>query len=236
MTGYQGKFPEVPFAGKGSYGAQAEPKAAYAAMVSRLDRDIQRVIDLLKQKRILNNTLIIFISDNGAHKEGGNDPDFFDSNGPYRGYKRDLYEGGIRTPFIAYWPSVIQPGSKSSLVSAFWDFLPTVCDLINVPVPKDIDGISFLPTLNGKGIQNKHESLYFEFHEQGGKQAIIKDGWKLLHLNVNNPAKLQVELYHFSEDIAEQNNVAAKFPQKVEELTKLLKNQRTVSDLWNFTK
>lgn len=235
MMGYDGMFPEKPFVRKaGSYGSQPQPKATYAAMVSRLDRDVQRLVDLLNEKGILDNTLIIFTSDNGPHKEGGNDPDFFDSNGPFRGYKRDLYEGGIRVPFIVHWPAVIPKASVSYHISAFWDFLPTMADLLGVKAPKKIDGISFLPTLLGKGKQAQHHSLYFEFHEQGGRQAIMKDGWKLIRLNVNIPDKTSLELYHYFDDPGEIANVVKQYPDKVKELEKLMDSQRTVNPYWNF--
>jgi len=236
LMGFDGKFPEIPFVSKGgSYGSQTQPHATYAAMVTRLDRDVQRIVDLLKEKGIYKNTIIIFTSDNGAHKEGGNDPDFFDSNGAFRGYKRDLYDGGIRAPFIVQWPSVVPKGSISYHVSAFWDFLPTACDIIGTKAPKGIDGISFLPTITGEGKQKNHASLYFEFHEQGGRQAIIKDGWKLIRLNVNNSDKTKIELYNTHQDPAEVANVAKQYPEKVIELTALMDKQRTENKNWNFT-
>lgn len=235
MMGYDGKFPETSFVNKGgSYGSQDQPRATYAAMVSRLDRDVQRLVDLLKKKGIYKNTIIFFSSDNGIHKEGGMDPDFFDSNGPFRGSKRDLYEGGIRTPFIVQWPEVITKASISYHPSAFWDFLPTMAELIGVKVPSDIDGKSFLPTLTGKGKQKKHDSFYFEFHEQGGKQAIIKGDWKLIKLNVNKPQETTLELYNIKHDAAEIANVANQFPEKVKELIVLMEKEHTMNENWNF--
>jgi len=237
MMGYDGKFPETPFVNRGgSYGSQDQPRATYAAMVSRLDRDVQRLVDLLKKKGIYENTIIFFSSDNGIHKEGGMDPDFFDSNGPFRGSKRDLYEGGIRTPFIVQWPEVIPKASISYHPSAFWDFLPTMAELIGVKVPSDIDGKSFLPTLTGKGKQKKHDSFYFEFHEQGGKQAIIKGDWKLIKLNVNKPQETTLELYNIKHDAAEIANVASQFPEKVKELIVLMEKEHTMNENWNFNK
>ncbi len=235
MMGYDGMFPEIPFVNRGgSYGSQSQPRATYAAMVARLDRDVQRLVDLLNEKGILDNTIIIFTSDNGVHREGGFDGDFFDSNGPFRGYKRDLYEGGIRAPFIVHWPGVVSKGSVSFHKSAFWDFLPTVADLIGVPTPEGIDGISFLPELTGNGIQKKHEHLYFEFHEQGGKQAILKDGWKLIRLQVNNPKRTKFELYNYYKDPGEVANVAAQYPDKVNELSLLMESSRTPNEHWEF--
>ena len=234
-AGYANQFPEIPFVNNGgTYGSQEQPRATYAAMVTRIDRDVQRIVDLLDGKGILDNTIIIFTSDNGVHKEGGIDPDFFDSNGPFRGNKRDLYDGGIRTPFIVSWPAEIVKGSVSYHPSAFWDFLPTVCDLLEVETPDNIDGISMLPEFTGDGIQKKHDYLYFEFHEQGGKQAVVKDNWKLIKLNVNNPSKTKLELYNFESDPGERANVASQYPEKVEELSRIMEQAHTTSDIWKF--
>ena len=230
---YDGKFQETPYPGTG-YRAQDKPRATFAAMVTRLDRDVQRVVDLLQKKGVLDNTIIIFTSDNGTHKEGGHDPNYFRSNGPFRGLKRDLYEGGIRTPFIVKWPGVIPAGQVSYQVSTFWDFMPTVCDLIGTSAPASIDGISYLPTLTGKGKQKQHDYLYFEFHEQGGKQAVIKDGWKLLHLQVNNPKKEQYELYNINADPGEIANALDQYPQKVQELKKIMQGARITNENWKF--
>ncbi|MCK9507642.1 MAG: arylsulfatase [Pigmentiphaga sp.] len=234
--GYTDKFPETPFLGRGSYGSQEQPHATYAAMVTKIDRNVAQIVNILKEKGIYDNTIIIFTSDNGVHHEGGHDPDFFNSNGPFRGYKRDLYEGGIRTPFIVSWPSRIAKGSISYHISAFWDFLPTVCDIIEETPPADTDGISFLPELTGKGKQKQHQSLYFEFHEGGGKQAILKDGWKLIRLQVNNPQKTKLELYNYFNDPGEVANVAKQYPDRVKELQVLMDAQRTSNENWEFKK
>lgn len=230
---YDGQFSEEPFLG-GGYRAQDKPRATFAAMVSRLDRDVQRVVDLLTKKGVLDQTIIVFTSDNGTHSEGGHAPAYFDSNGPFRGQKRDLYEGGIRTPFIVQWPSVITPGSVSYHVSTFWDFMPTIGDLIGTSVPKSTDGISYLPTLTGKGKQRQHTHLYFEFHEEGGKQAVIRDGWKLIRLQVNNPQKESYELYHIHNDPGEIANVVAQYPQLVEQLKKMMQQSHTTNENWMF--
>lgn len=230
---YDGKFQETPYPGKG-YCPQEKPRATFAAMVTRLDRDVQRVVDLLEKKGVLDNTIIVFTSDNGTHKEGGHDPNYFRSNGSFKGSKRDLYEGGIRTPYIVKWPGVIPSGTTSYQVSAFWDFMPTVCELIGASAPNGIDGISYLPTLTGKGKQQQHDYLYFEFHEQGGKQAVIKEGWKLLHLQVNNPKKEQYELYNINADPGEIANVLKQYPEKVQELKKIMQRARTSNDNWKF--
>lgn len=145
------------------------PKAAYASMVTEIDRSVGEIIALIKRRGEWENTIFIFSSDNGVHSVGGHDPDFFDSNGPFRGYKRDLYEGGVRTPFIVSWPERIQEHRETSHISAFWDFLPTVCDIVNLKLPEGVDGISYLPTLLGEeDRQLQHEYIYYEFYEMGG--------------------------------------------------------------------
>ncbi len=236
MEHYKGKFFETPFInkkGKG-YKTQKYPRAAFAAMVSRLDNDVQQIINLLEEKGIRDNTIVIFTSDNGTHKEGGHDPDYFDSNGPYRGNKRDLYDGGIKAPFIVSWPSSIKEPLISYHVSAFWDFLPTVCDIINVPSPVGVDGISYLPTLTRKGEQKKHDYLYFEFHEQGGRQAVIKDGWKLIKLNVNKPNETRFELYNLHNDPSEIANVLEQYPSVKNELLSIMNDAHNENDIWKF--
>lgn len=232
---YDNMFFETPYAPvKGGYKHQPNPRATFAKMVSRLDRDVERLVQLLEKKGILENTIIIFTSDNGTHKEGGHDPEYFDSNGPFRGSKRDLYEGGIRTPFIVRWDKQVAANTISYHVSTFWDFLPTVCDITGAVAPADIDGISYLPTLLNEGVQKKHDYLYFEFHEEGGKQCVIKDGWKLLRLNVNKPEKESYELYNLAYDPSEIANSAAQYPEKVAELQKLMSSSRTTNQNWLF--
>lgn len=226
---FDGQFTEKPH--KGGYADQPKPRATFAAMVTRIDRTVGRVVEMLRKKGIYENTLIIFSSDNGTHKEGGHDPYYFWSNSGFRGTKRDLYEGGIRTPYIAACPAMIRPGSVSYHVSAFWDFLPTVCELIDAPVPDGVDGISMLPTLTGRGEQPRHEYLYWEFNEEGAKQAILKDNWKLIRLNLlKSPYS---ELYNLSSDPKELRNVASEFPWKVAELEALMKTARTPNSVWN---
>ena len=177
---------------------------------------------LLKEKGIWENTIFIFSSDNGVHHVGGHDPDFFNSNGPFRGYKRDLYEGGVRAPFIVAWPDVIKTKRTTDHITAFWDFLPTVAELTGAEPVKDTDGISYLSLLIGKGSEpQKHEYIYYEFYEQGGKQSILKDGWKLIRLNMSKPGKLKEELYYLPDDIGEKNNLIGKNPQKAKELRDL---------------
>jgi arylsulfatase A-like enzyme len=241
---FRGKFlPEKEFKGadpgsknfrNGSYGTQPESHAAFAAMVVLLDQQVGEVVAKLKEHGLEKNTIIIFTSDNGPHLEGGADPDYFDSNGPLKGYKRDLYEGGIRVPMIACWPEKIAVGSKSDHVSAFWDVMPTVAELAGIKATEKIDGISFLPTLMGKSGQKEHQSLYWEFHENNGRQAVRMGDWKLVRYNVSIPEKITTELYNLKTDLGEEDNVAAKNPKIVSEMLGIMKNSRAPSAVFTF--
>ncbi|HEX5168410.1 MAG TPA: arylsulfatase [Cyclobacteriaceae bacterium] len=241
---YHGVFgKEIPFKGaepgsdhykEGPYASQDEPRAAFAAMVSLMDDQVGGIIHKLKDLGIYENTLIIFSSDNGPHLEGGADPDYFNSNGPLRGYKRDLYEGGIRIPLIVHWAGTIAPG-KTDHVSAFWDFLPTFCELLGTAMPPHSDGLSIYPTFRGKtGEQKNHDYLYWEFHEQGGKQAIRKGDWKLVKLNVNDSAKSYFELYNLADDLSESANLASSHQEIVNELDNLMKQARVMNPVFKF--
>ena len=192
-----------------------DTEKGFAAMVSRLDRDVGRLISLLRQLKIERKTLVIFTSDNGPHHEGGHDHEFFDSNGPLRGYKRDLYEGGIRVPGIAWWPGTIRPGRVSHEPLAFWDFLPTACELAGVEPPRDIDGISFVPTLLGRP-QAHHEYLYWRYR---GKEAVRQGPWKAVRLKPDG----RIELYDLRQDIGEQHDVAASHPEIVAQMDRIMK-------------
>ena len=245
MQKYRGKFePEKIYEGvdageegfrNGAYGSQPEPHAAFAAMVDYLDMQVGEIVAKLKELGVYENTLIIFTSDNGPHMEGGADPDYFDSNGPLRGYKRDLYEGGIRVPMIAVWNGKIAAGSETDHTSAFWDIFPTIAEISGASVPEDIDGISFLPTLiRNDEAQKEHDYMYWEFHERGGRQAVRKGNWKLVKYNVLDPEKTTTELYNLETDLGEENNVTAQHPEIVEELSKIMKNARTESEIFSF--
>jgi len=190
----------------------------FAAMVTRMDRDIGALLAKLKETGADKNTLVLFSSDNGPHKEGGHSPDFFHSSGPLRGFKRALYDGGIRVPLIARWPGRIKPGSVNDHVCAFWDYLPTLADVAGAATPKGIDGISFLPALLGQP-QPKHEYLYWEFHEQGFTQALRSGDWKLVGK----------ELFDLKSDIGEKTDVAAKHPDVAARLSQLMASARTDS-------
>jgi arylsulfatase A len=212
--------------GKG-YQPQAYPRAAYAAMVSRLDRYVGEVMEKLKQLGLDKNTLVIFTSDNGPHAEGGNDYRFFNSAGNFRGIKRDLYEGGIRVPMIACWPGKIQSGAVTKQTGTFWDFLSTFSALVKQPLPAHTDGISLLPALLGKTGQQQHEYLYWEFHENNGRQAVLMEKWKGIRLQVFDHPDGDIELYDLSTDPAEANNVADKHPEIIQKIKAIMRNAHT---------
>lgn len=244
MDEFRGKFlPEKHHKGAhfgdeafrvGAYGEQAEAHAAFAAMVTLLDKQVGDVLAKLEELGLEKNTIVMFTSDNGPHQEGGADPDYFDSNGPLKGYKRDLYEGGIRVPMIAWWPETIKAGSKTDHISAFWDVMPTLAGLAGAEIPENIDGISFLPTLLGQDDQKQHDFMYWEFHELGGRQAVRKDNWKLVCNQVFDQAKTTTELYDLSNDLGEENNVAGQHAEIVAELSQLIQQSRTPSEVFNF--
>ncbi len=242
MAKYRGKFdPEKNYSGidegenykKGGYGSQAESHAAFAAMIDYLDVQVGEIVAKLKELEIYDNTLIIFSSDNGPHREGGADPDYFDSNGALKGYKRDVYEGGIRVPMIVVWKDKVVPASQSDHISAFWDVLPTIAEISEAEIPENIDGISFLPTLLGEE-QTEHNYLYWEFHELGGRKAFRQGNWKLVINNVSVPEKTSIELYNLSADIGEENDLSSQFPEKVTSMLNLMDSARTESGIFPF--
>ncbi len=200
----------------------------YAAMVTRMDRDVGRIVSYLEELNLQENTVIFFTSDNGPMKNMST-TFFFNSSGPLRGAKRDLYEGGIREPFIVKWPGNISAGSTSDHLGAFWDILPTLLELAEQPVPNGVDGISLLPTLLGKGNQSVHANLYWEFHEGAGSQAIRQGKWKAVKLDVKADANHPLELYDLSNDLGEENNLAEQYPEKVKELEGLMQAAHTPS-------
>jgi arylsulfatase A-like enzyme len=199
-----------------------------AAMITRLDGYVGQLLDKLRELRIEESTIIFFSSDNGPHKEGGVDPKFFQSSGPLRGIKRDLYEGGIRVPLIVRWPGKIKPGAINGQPWTFWDFLPTAAEMADAKLPPKLDGISMLPALLGKGQTNGHDFLYWEFHERGFQQAVRMGDWKA----VRPQAGASLELYNLSTDLGEKHNVAEQNPEAVARIEEYLKTARTESDHW----
>jgi arylsulfatase A-like enzyme len=194
-----------------------------AAMITRMDRDVGRLMALLQELKMDERTLVVFASDNGAAYRDA----FFQHSGPLRGYKRDMYEGGIRTPAIARWPGRIKPGTVSDQVWAFWDVLPTLAELTGQKPPAGIDGISVLPALlDGKPVE--HPPLYWEFHERGFDQAARMGDWKAVRLGKGGP----IELYDLKTDPGEKSNVAAAHPELVKKFEAYLKSARVDSELW----
>ncbi|RAJ88043.1 arylsulfatase A-like enzyme [Chitinophaga dinghuensis] len=244
LARFKGTFPEKPYKGaiygpepkKNGYVSQEYPHATFAAMVTRLDMYVGQVMAKLKELGLDDNTLVIFTSDNGPHAEGGADPAFFNSSGNLRGIKRDLYEGGIRVPFIARWQGKIKAGSVSNYTGAFWDMMPTFADLAGVKTPQHIDGISIVRELTGKKKQAQHPFLYWEFHENGGRQAVRRGNWKAVKMNVTaNPAP-GLELYDLSVDPAEQHNVAAANPEIVKQMQAIIDREHVESTIFPLLK
>jgi arylsulfatase A len=215
------------------YTTQKYPHATFAAMVIRLDKHVGEIMAKIKELGIEKNTIIIFSSDNGPHKEGGGDPEFFNSNGILRGIKRDVYEGGIREPMIVKWPAKVKAGSKTENVSAFWDVMPTLASIANVKTPNASDGISFLPTLIGTK-QKEHDFLYWEFHEKNGSQAVRMGNWKGVRVNIGNNANAPIELYDLSIDPSEEKNIAQSNPEIVAKISKIMKEQHVENDRFKF--
>ena len=243
MEMFRGKFnPEKSYRGTdngpnfrlGPYGSQPEAHAAFAAMIKQLDDYVGELMAKLTEFELEENTIVIFASDNGPHLEGGADPDYFNSNGDLRGYKRDLYEGGIRTPLLIKWPGKIKEGSVSDHVSAFWDFMPTFAEIAGAILPENIDGISFLPVLLGKKNQKEHEYLYWEFHEQGGKMGLRMDNWKAVKRNIDKAPQGATELFDLSTDVGETNNLASSNPEIVTRMEELMKEAHTPSKDFPF--
>lgn len=212
------------------------PIAGFAAMMERLDSDVGAILNSLQALGIDDNTIVMFSSDNGAHREGGHDPDFWNSTGNLRGGKRDMHEGGIRVPFLARWPETIRAGSKSDHLSAFWDLLPTFCDLTGQPVPPNVDGISFLPELKGKQAQQQaHPYLYWEFHKwdrnaEGRKsylfsQAARKGNWKAYYEQGQ-----EMQLFDLAKDPYEQNDLARRHPEIVSQMLQIMEQAHSPYD------
>jgi arylsulfatase A-like enzyme len=242
IAAYRGKFPEQPFANAKADAAQAgarpdapsigyrsqpTPHAAFAAMIARMDRDIGRLADLLTERGLDRQTLILFTSDNGPHKEGGADPEFFNSSGGLRGIKRDLYEGGIRVPMIARWTGTIPAGRVSPHPWAHWDLLPTLADLAGAKAPDHLDGLSMARALRGEP-QPTHPFFYWEFHERGFQQAVRMGPWKAVRLKPGEP----LELYHLERDQSERQNIAASNPDVVAKIETYLETARIESARW----
>lgn len=233
LSAYEGEWTETPYEGK-SYLPHPKPRAAYASMISFMDRQVGRVMDLLKELGLDENTVVIFTSDNGTTflKEQV-DFEFFDSVGGLRGLKGEIYEGGIRVPLLARWPGKIAPGTVSDHPSAHYDAMATLAEIAGAELTQAHDGISYLPTLLGTE-QKAHEYLAWDFGGYGGQIAIREGNWKALKRNLRKDPDAPLELYHLSTDRSESTNIAATHPEVAARLEKLMIEARTEPELERF--
>jgi arylsulfatase len=235
---YHKKFGEEPPYTGGAYTPCRYPHATYAAMISSLDEQVGRIVAELKKLDIYNNTVIVFTSDNGPSREGGSDPAWFNSAGPFSEaeglVKGSVNEGGIRVPFIMQWPAKIKSKVTTEHITAIWDFLPTACNIAGITVPKDIDGISYLPLLSGnEQRQQKHEHLYWEFPESGGQQAVRWRNWKGIRKHIRKNS-LQMELYDLKTDPTESKNIADQHPDIVREIEMIMRKEHVRPQVASF--
>ena len=225
---YRGKFPKTQILDpRPGYIGSEDGLVTFAGMVSRMDGHVGEIVSMLEELGIRDNTLIIFTSDNGGQGGTWKDmTDFFNGNAPLKGHKGSMYEGGLRVPFIAKWPGKIKSGTTSDLQIGFWDILPTFAQVAGTKVPEgvDVDGISFLPTLLGNGDQKKHPYLYWEYtaKDKIRSRGLRMGNWKA----VQNRMKNSIELYDLGKDVGETNNLAKQHPEKVKELTQIMKQAR----------
>ncbi|MDD4442515.1 MAG: arylsulfatase [Kiritimatiellae bacterium] len=221
---------EVPDYGPYAQKAWPEPDKGHAAMISRMDGYVGRLLDELRRLGIAERTLVIFTSDNGPHSESRHDLKRFNPSGPYTGIKRSLTDGGIRVPCIAWWPGTVAPGRDSAHTGYFGDWMATAAELAGATVPPGCDSISFAPTLRATGHQPAHEFLYWEFHERGFHQATLWQGrWKGIR---KGPPGSPLALYDQQADVAETNNVAARYPEIAARLADYLNGARSESADW----
>ena len=235
---YVNKFgDEEPYTGNQGYFPNRYPHAAYAGMISYLDDQVGMLVTKLKEVGIYDNTIIIFTSDNGPTYNGGTDSPWFNSAGIFREEygraKGFVHEGGIRVPMIVHWPGKIQPGSTSSHISAFWDLLPTICQIGGAEMPEDIDGISFLPTLLGESAQPQHDYLYWEFPAYEGQQAVRMGEWKAIRKQIFK-GNMKIELYDLGNDLMESNDVSAENPEIVERMEEIMREAHTPAVIDRF--
>lgn len=235
---YREKFKDTPedyygWTDNGDYYSSPHPLTSFASMVTRLDLYVGDIMDLLDELGIAENTIIVFSSDNGPHREGGANPYFFDSNSIYRGTKRDLYEGGIRVPMIVYGPSMIPQGRVSEKPMAFWDLMPTFAEIAGTASPSGTDGISMLKEWKGEDNDASHDFLYWEFHEEGGKQAVRVDEWKgvMLGISSGNP---RFELYNLKDDPSETVDLSNDYPEIVNQMKEIMQREHLPSELFPF--
>lgn len=231
---YEGAFPETPYTGTAGYLPHRTPRACYAAMVTRMDRHVGRVMALLEELGIERRTAVFASSDNGPTFNGGTDSAFFGSAGPFRGLKASLYEGGIRVPMIVRWPGRVAPGAVTNHVAAFWDVMPTLAGMAGAPAPPGIDGVSFLPQLLGGESSAAPRALYWEYHATPS-QAVRLGRWKGVRFNKKRSTDAPIELYDIEADIGEKTDLASRRPDVVTEIEKAMAT-RTVSPVkaWNW--
>ncbi|MEM7143713.1 MAG: arylsulfatase [Verrucomicrobiota bacterium] len=198
------------------------PEKGFAKMIVDIDRGVGAILEKLEETGMAEDTLVIFSSDNGPHEEGGHVMEFFNSNGEFRGMKRNLTEGGLRVPTIAWWPGTVAAGSESAHIGGFQDFLPTCAELAGVAAPEETDGISLVPTLTGEGEQEAHPYLYWEFLEKGGKRAVLRGDWKAIQLETIRKPGEPIALYNVVEDVGEERDLSLEHPELVEELEALM--------------
>ena len=223
-----------PNINENKYASQIAPHAVYATMVTRLDIYVGEIMAKLDELGIGNNTIVIFSSDNGPGTEGGSDPEFFNGTAGLRGVKRDLYEGGIRAPFVAVWPHKIKAGTTSDVVSAFWDMKPTFADIIGEKKIGNTDGVSLLPTFLGIKGQKQHPYMYWEFPQSSGRKAVRLGNWKGVIYDLLKKENPALELYDLAKDPAETKNIAKDNPKIVAEMLAIMKKEHTDSPLFPF--
>ncbi|MEN7550446.1 arylsulfatase [Rapidithrix thailandica] len=230
---------EEPYLGNRGYFPHRNPKAGYAAMISYLDEQVGEIVAKLKELGLYENTLIVFTSDNGPTYNGGTESPWFNSGGPFKSEygwgKGFLKEGGIRVPMIASWPGHIKAGTQTDHASAFYDILPTFCEITGTQAPDNTDGISFLPTLLGQKQTKSHDFLYWEFPAYGGQQAVRMGNWKGIRKNILDKKKeMEFELFDLSADIQEVNNLADQHPEIVEKILKIMEREHTPASIERF--
>jgi arylsulfatase A-like enzyme len=222
---------EIPDLGRYAQESWPAPEKGFAAMITLFDQQVGDVLAKLKELGLAENTIVFLTSDNGPHSEGGHDANFFDSNGPLRGIKRDLYEGGIRVPLIVRWPGHVKAGAVSDQIGYFGDFLPTAAEIAGVRPPGQLDGVSLLPAILGQTTAQKpRDYLYWEFYEGASSQAVRLGNWKAVRIPMLTG---KIQLFELTTDLAEAHDVAAAHPDVVEKIRALMEKEHVPSPLWN---
>lgn len=236
LAEYAGKWEDQPYTGK-SYQPHSQPRAAYAAMVTRMDRDLGKLFDELESLGLSENTIVVFTSDNGSTFDlGGYDPEFFNGTGGLRGHKCNLYEGGLRVPLIIKWPNRVAPGGSNATMAASWDLMPTLLSLLGAPAPTQSDGIDLANAILGTGEVQQRDHLYWEYHSGGGWQAVRRGNWKAVRRGMHNRADVKLQLYDLLTDPQESNDIAAHQPDVVATMLAIMQQEHTPSPVehWNF--